>query len=103
MDWFFNQYVYGTNLPAYHFDAQTTQNGDVTSLHFKLTQSGVPDKFKMPVPIYLEMADGKILRMGSVNITGNKTIDQTVQLPKLYGPVKRVVINHYYDVLSIDN
>ena len=22
MDWFFNQYVYGTDLPSYHFDSQ---------------------------------------------------------------------------------
>jgi len=103
MDWFFNQYVYGTDLPTYHFEGQTTQNGDATSLHFKLIQSGVPEKFRMPVPIYLELADGKVLRLGSVNITGNKTVDQTVQLPKLPSPVKRVVINHFYDVLAIDN
>lgn len=103
MDWFFNQYVYGTDLPAYHFQSQATQNGDATSLHFTLTQSGVPDKFRMPVPVYLELADGKVLRLGMVNITGNKTIDQTVQLPKLPSPVKRAVINYYYDVLSTEN
>jgi hypothetical protein len=57
----------------------------------------------MPVPIYLELTDGKIIRLGSVTITGCKTIDQTVQLPKLPAPVKRVVINYYYDVLSTEN
>jgi hypothetical protein len=103
MDWFFNEYVYGTDLPAYHFESQATQNGDATSLHFKLIQSGVPDKFRMPVPIYLELADGKVLRLGNVNVTGNKTIDQTVQIPKLQSPVKRAIINYYYDVLSTDN
>jgi aminopeptidase N len=40
MDWFFNQYVYGTDLPNYHFESQVTQNGDAASLHVKLTQSG---------------------------------------------------------------
>jgi aminopeptidase N len=103
MDWFFNQYVDGTDLPAYHFEAQATQSGDATNLHFKLIQSGVSDKFRMPVPIYLELSDGKVLRLGSVNITGNKTIDQTVQLPKFSSPIKRVVINYFYDVLSTDN
>jgi hypothetical protein len=103
MDWFFNQYVYGTDLPAYHFEGQATQNGDATSLHIKLIQSGVSDKFKMLVPLYLELTDGKIIRLGAINITGNKTIDQTVQLGKLPAPVKRVSINHYYDVLSIEN
>jgi aminopeptidase N len=103
MDWFFNQYVYGIDLPAYHFEGQATQNGDATSLHIKLIQSGVSDKFKMLVPLYLELTDGKIIRLGAINITGNKTIDQTVQLGKLPAPVKRVSINHYYDVLSIEN
>jgi hypothetical protein len=49
------------------------------------------------------MDDGKILRAGSINITGNKTIEQTVQLPKFQTAVKRVVINHFYDVLDIEN
>jgi hypothetical protein len=103
MDWFFNQYVYGTDLPAYHFEGQATENGDATNLHFKLTQSGVPDKFRMPVPIYLELEGGKVMRLGSINITGNKTVDQTVQLPKLPARVKRVSVNYYYDVLSTEN
>ena len=103
MDWFFNQYVYGIDLPAYHFEGQVTENGDVASLHFKLVQSGVGDKFKMPVPIYLEFADGKITRLGTVNIIGSNTIDRTVQVGKLPAPVKRVSISHYYDVLSTEN
>lgn len=103
MDWFFNQYVYGTDLPNYHFEGQATQNGDATSLHLKLVQSGVSDKFKMLVPIYVELTDGKIIRLGSFTVSGNKTIEQTVPLDKLPAPVKKVVINYYYDVLSIEN
>ena len=103
MDWFFNEYVYGTDLPAYHFEGQVTPNDAGSSLHFKLTQSGVPPTFKMLVPIYMELADGKIIRLGVINIPGDKTIDQTVNLGKLTTPVKRVLINYYYDVLSVDN
>ena len=103
MDWFFNQYVYGTELPVYHFEGQVTQTGDVSSLHIKLIESGVSPAFRMLVPIYLEFADGKVTRLGSITITGDKTIDQTVQLPKLPSAVKRVSINHFYDVLSTEN
>jgi hypothetical protein len=103
MDWFFNQYVYGTDLPAYRFEGTVTPNGDANTLHFKLTQSGVSDKFKMPVPMYLDFAGGKVMRLGSINITGNKTIDQTLNLPKLPAAVKRVSINYYYDVLATEN
>jgi Peptidase family M1 domain len=43
MNWFFNEYVYGTDLPQLHFESQLKSNSDTDSLHFKLTQSGVPD------------------------------------------------------------
>ena len=103
MDWFFNEYVYGTQLPVYHFESKLTPNDKGASLHIKLTQSGVPDSFKMPVPLYLEMSDGKIMRAGSINITGSRTVEQTAQLPKFPTPVKRALINYYYDVLSIED
>ncbi|HVU47475.1 MAG TPA: M1 family aminopeptidase [Terracidiphilus sp.] len=103
MDWFFNEYVYGTNLPTYHFESQLTPDGDKTTLHFKLVQSGVPADFKMLVPLYLEFADGKTVRLGEIGVTGDKTVDQTVSLPKTPSPIKRALINYYYDVLSIEN
>jgi hypothetical protein len=103
MDWFFNEYVYGTELPNYHFESQVTQNGDVTSLHYKLTESGVSQNFKMPVPIYLELTDGKILRFGSIAIRGNEPVEQTINLPKTPAPVKRSIIDYYYDVLATEN
>jgi hypothetical protein len=103
MDWFFNEFVYGIELPAYHFQGQVTQDGDKSVLHFTLAQSGVSPAFKMMVPIYLEYADGKSLRLGTVNIVGANTIDKTVSLGKLPQAVKRVSINNNYDVLSIDN
>jgi hypothetical protein len=103
MDWFFNEYVYGMELPAYHFEGQITETGDATSLHFKLVQSGVSADFKMLVPIYIEFADGRITRLGSINITGPSTMERTIPLPKFPAPVKRVSIDHYYDVLSTEN
>jgi hypothetical protein len=103
MDWFFNQYVYGTDLPNYHFNSQVTQNGDATTVQFDLTQSGVPPNFKMQVPVYVELADGRVMRLGSIAITGSTTAEHTVQLPKLPAPVKRLLINYYYDVLSTEN
>jgi hypothetical protein len=103
MDWFFREYVYGTDLPAYHFLGEATPNDTGVSLHVNLTQSGVPPNFKMLVPIYLEFADGKILHLGSFVITGDTTIDKTLQLPKMTTPIKKVSINNYYDVLSTDN
>jgi hypothetical protein len=103
MDWFFNEYVYGTDLPVYHFESQVTPNANGASLHFKLTQSGVDKSFRNLVPLYFQLDDGKIFRLGSIVITGTSTLEQTVQLPKFPVPIKDASINHNYDVLCTYN
>lgn len=103
MDWFFNQFVYGTDLPAYHFEGDVRPNGEGANLHIKLTQSGVGPAFRMLVPVYLEFTDGKVTRLGAVKMIGSTTEDRTIPLPKLPGSVRRVSINHYYDVLSTED
>jgi len=103
MDWFFNQYVYGTDLPAYHFEGDASPSGDGWSLHFKLVQSAVDANFENLVPVYLELANGQVLRIGSITAHGPATVEQTIQLPKLPAAIKKVSINHNYDVLCTDN
>ena len=64
MDWFFRRVRLRHDLPTYHFEGTATPSGDGWSLHLKLTQSGVPAEFKMLVPVYLELADGRVMRLG---------------------------------------
>ncbi|HXY78781.1 MAG TPA: hypothetical protein VEH47_08200 [Candidatus Acidoferrales bacterium] len=69
-------------------------------LNLKITQSGVDDKFRMLVPVYLEMADGNVGFLGRARITGNKTIDQKIPLKGLKTKPRRVALNYYDDVLA---
>jgi hypothetical protein len=103
MDWFFNEYVYGTELPAYHFEGDATPSGDGSAVHVKLDQSGVSDSFKTLVPVYLELANGQILRMMQMKMSGNGSYEHTFNLPKLPAPIKKVSINYYYDLLCTEN
>jgi hypothetical protein len=44
MDWFFNEYVYGTGIAQYHMDYTVqSQPGNKWLLSGTATQSGVPD------------------------------------------------------------
>ncbi len=97
MDWFFNQYVYGTALPSYRLE----QSFDGMVLNFKITQSNVDDRFRMLVPIYLEMPDGRVLRLGSLPLIGNNSYTDKVDLAALglKERPKRALINYYDDVL----
>jgi hypothetical protein len=103
MDWFFNEYVYGTDLPQYRFESQLKSNSDQDSLYFKLTQSGVPESFKMNVPIYIELADGRVRRLGQVTMVGNSNTEKTVLLAKPPVPIKRVSIDYMHDVLAVES
>ncbi len=103
MNWFFNEFVYGTDLPHYHFESQFKQGSDADTLSLKLTQSGVPEGFKMLVPLYTELTDGRTSRLGLVTIIGNTTIEKQIQLAKPPAPFKKAVINLNHDVLAIEN
>ncbi|MGH9932976.1 MAG: carboxypeptidase regulatory-like domain-containing protein [Pyrinomonadaceae bacterium] len=93
MDWFFNEYVYGTEMPSYHFDYQI--NGDVLS--GKITQSGVSNNFVMLVPLYADFGKGWV-RLGAATMTGNTSVDVTnLKLPM---PPKKVSICAFNDVLA---
>ncbi|HKM85455.1 MAG TPA: M1 family aminopeptidase [Terriglobales bacterium] len=101
LDWFFNEYVYGTALPtykiAYTFDKDA--NGDVV-FGFKVTQSGVDDKFRMIVPVYLELIDGRAVNLGRARLVGNTSVEQKVPMKGLKDVPKRALVNYNDDVLA---
>ena len=100
MDWFFNQWVYGTELPRYKLEYAVTAEADGKAM-LKLTvaQSGVSERFKMLVPIYLDF-DGKWMRLGQARLIGNAAAEELrVRLPQR---PKRVAINAFHDVLALE-
>ncbi len=98
MNWFFSQWVYGTEVPRYRFDYSLTPESDgKVTLRGKVTQSEVSPNFKMIVPVYVDFGKG-IIRLGTVPVTGNMTTEEfQVKLPER---PKRVMINYYYDILA---
>jgi Peptidase family M1 domain len=101
MDWFFNEYVYGTALPSYQFNADFAKDpaGKIV-FSYSLTQSGVDPTFVMIVPIYLELADGRVIQLGHARITGDKNIQGKLQLNGLQDLPKRAMIDYDDDVLA---
>jgi len=100
LDWFFNAYVYGTEVPKYTMTSTFEKKGEETTAHFKLTQSGVSSDFKMMVPVYIEFADKHAVLLGNATLKGSNSIEQTVNLGKLPGEPKRMVANYNFDLLS---
>ncbi len=98
MDWFFREWVYGTEIPSYNLDYTLTPGeGDKTVLKLKVTQGDVGPNFKMPVAIYVDY-DGKLVRLGQIRMTGSGTSQEAViNLPR---KPARVLLNANYDVLA---
>lgn len=67
LDWFFDEWVFDTGLPAYTFDYKVEPSGTEFMIDGMIKQSGVPDAFAMPVPIY---ADGEYL--GTVQVSDSE-------------------------------
>ncbi len=101
VDWFFHQWVYGTDIPRYRLECSTSP-GDQGKILLvgKVTQSDVSPTFRMPVPVYVEFDEG-IFRLGSVAVVGNATSPEfKITLPR---KPKRVLLNAYHDILNAEN
>jgi hypothetical protein len=94
MDWFFDEWVYGTEMPSYRLEY--TINGN--TMTGRITQSGVSDNFHMIVPLYADFGKGW-QRLGSATMHGNTTTDLgRLDLPQ---PPKRLAIAAFKDVLAL--
>jgi hypothetical protein len=97
LDWFFNEWVYGTQVPRYHFEYQLAPgDGGQVKLHMTITQSEVDEHFAMLVPIFADFGKG-MSRIGQIGIVGNTT--RTVDVPLPSQP-KKVALNAYKDILE---
>lgn len=104
MDWFFDEYVYGTQLPSYNMQSSIGNNaaGDM-EFSFKLTQANVDASFRMLVPLYIELADGSVRFLGRAPLTGNTSMEQKIPLKGLKDKPHRILVNYYDDVLASAN
>jgi hypothetical protein len=97
LDWFFSEWVYGTQVPRYHFEYQLTPaEGGKIKLHMTITQSDVDEHFAMLVPVFADFGNGMI-RIGQVAVGGNSTRNADVLLP---GQPKKVALNAYKEIME---
>lgn len=78
--WFFDQWIYGSETPTYDFDYQLSDAGDGnTKLTISLTQSDVSDSFHMRLPLYA-VIDGEHRYLGLLGVTGTKPLETNLTL-----------------------
>jgi hypothetical protein len=100
LDYFFNQWVYGTDIPALTSALEATDlGGGKYRIAGTITQAAVPPEFRTSVPVYLDFGNDRITKLGSVAITGSTTAKMSVEVNLPQRP-RRVLVNAMHDVLS---
>lgn len=97
MDWFFDQWVKGTGIPAYHvtWTAHAAGGGGYT-VRFQVTQEGVPADFLMFVLVAVDLGGGRVARF-RVPVRGPQTEYVSPVLP---AEPKGLVFNDLHSVLA---
>jgi len=97
LDWFFREWVYGTQVPRYQFNYQVEPAGkSQVRVHTEITQSEVDGTFAMFVPVFADFGNG-MMRLGQVAVIGNSTRKVDFILDR---EPKKVALNAYKDVLE---
>jgi len=94
MDWFFNEWVYGTAVPTYTFSWNAEPDSGGFSAHLRVRQSDVPDDFAMYVPVLIKFAQGEALVRLLVR---GPTTETTLKLP---AEPKTIELNPLESVLA---
>ncbi|HTQ57515.1 MAG TPA: M1 family aminopeptidase [Bryobacteraceae bacterium] len=98
MDWFFGEWVYGTEVPAYRLEYSLGDSGGgKTLLTLRVSQQDVSRSFKMRVPLYVDY-DGHPAKLGSIPMAG-ETTTQEIKVNLGHRP-RRVTIAANDDILA---
>jgi len=80
IDWFFDQWVYGTDIPVYKFDYEIEKGDEGYFLTIYAQQTGVSPAFEMPVPFVVNFEKGHAVV--HLMIKGNDPIARKFHLPQ---------------------
>jgi hypothetical protein len=99
MNWFFDQWVYGTEIPRLTADLKVEPEGDAWHITGKIVQQGVGKDFRVLVPLYVEFDKGEKARVGMLPLVGETTkpVDVKLKLPK---KPRKAIINGLGEVLA---
>ena len=102
IDWFFDQWVYGMEIPRFAVDIDIEEVGtDRYRFVGSIAQTDVSKDFLSLVPLYIDLGKQDLRLFGRAPLRGvmSREIDITLDLPK---KPKRVVANAHGEVLAYD-
>lgn len=100
MNWFFDQWVYGSEIPKHvaKLDAKDAGGGKY-KITGTVTQSEVPEGFVTIVPIYVHFDKSQFVKLANIVMIGNQTKPVEFEIPLPKKPQK-IAVNSLHDVLT---
>lgn len=96
MGWFFNEWIYGTDIPTYTCAYSVDKApADKYVVHCRIVQRNTDSAFQMPMIVKADFGDGRFARM-RITVRGPVTV---VDLPPMPLPPKDIVFNDLESVL----
>jgi aminopeptidase N len=96
MTWFFDQYIFGTDIPFYKVAYKTSKNEEgKTIITIRVRQEEVSEKFKMYVPVKIVL-DGDRMGRIRIEVKGKETIYTS---PPIDGNLEELIFNDLESVL----
>ena len=91
MQWFFDQWIYGTGVPSYEYGYEISGN----TAKVKIKHTGAQFRTRIPIWVYPESGDKYAI---PVLLTGEKPIEEFDLT--LRGPAKKLVLDEFGSVLT---
>ncbi len=99
MDWFFDQWVYGTEIPRLTYDHEITATRDGRYIvSGSITQSEVSQPFRLFVPVTFEFGENK----KSTFLQEVQGWETTFRSPPLPREPRQVIFNDYWTILCYE-
>jgi hypothetical protein len=95
MTWFFDQWVYGTEIPKYIYSYSVDMVGGKYQVTMSVKQENVSPGFKMLVPVVVAFKDDSY---SIFRIMVDKTANE-IKLPLVDKEIKEIVFNPFHSVL----
>ncbi|MCD6326520.1 hypothetical protein J7M28_03055 [bacterium] len=95
MDWFFDQWLYGTGIPSYDYGWKSFKKDGEYFAKIRIKHKDV--QFRVRIPIFVHGKDGSVYGVPLI-LTGEKPIEEFEI--KLRGPAKKLVLDEFEAVLT---
>lgn len=100
LDWFFNQWVHGTEIPRYASELKVEKGeGDQWRITGQVRQQEVGESFRALVPLQVELGKNEVATIGLLPMKGAMTLPVNVQV-KLPKKPRKALVNAHGEVLA---